>query len=122
MRKIMVQDREIEILDRADLSGNIFKIKYKDNGEETCIHNSFIKFVEEKKEVNVKEFELEKMRIEVKAAELLVDAKKIMIKCEQGGLFGTMLCIDDIVKLNEKMSKVMVEQDELIKKMLENLK
>lgn len=47
--KIMVEEREVKILDKVDLTGNIFKVEFKDTKETKNVHSNFIKFVEEKK-------------------------------------------------------------------------
>lgn len=40
-------NREIEVLDRADLSGNILKVRFKDTNEIKNVHSAFIKYKEE---------------------------------------------------------------------------
>ena len=47
--KIMVEEREVKILDKVDSTGNIFKVEFKDTKETKNVHSKFIKFVEEEK-------------------------------------------------------------------------
>ena len=120
MRKIMVQEREVEILDKADLTGNIFKVRFKDTGEEKNIHGDFIKFV---KEESIKdEVELEMAELSVKITKLLVKAKKVETRCKKDGILGLIASFNEILKMNEDMAHIMTEQHKLLEKASENLK
>ena len=99
--KIMTQGREIEILDKADLTGNIFKVRFKDTNETKNVHSKFIKFVEEEKEESIKdEVELEMAELSVEIASLLVKAKNIEMKCKSGKIVDMIESFNGILKMN----------------------
>ena len=121
--KIMTQGREIEILDKADLTGNIFKVRFKDTNETKNVHSKFIKFVEEEKEENIKdEVELEMAELSVEIASLLVKAKNIEMKCKSGKIVDMIESFNGMLEMNCKMSDIMIKQHKLLEKAAENLK
>lgn len=123
MRKVTVEGREIEILDKADLTGNILKVRFKDTDEVKNIHSKFIKVIKVEEEKSVKdEVELEMAELNVEISRLVVKAKKIETKCKKDGIFGVMLSFDDILKMNIEITDIMVKQHKLLEKAAENLK
>lgn len=122
--KIMTQEREIEILDKVDLTGNIFKVEFKDTKETKNVHSNFIKFVEEKKEEKSlkDEVELEMAELSVEIAKLLVKAKNIEIKCKSGKVVDMIESFNGMLETNCKMSDIMIKQHKLLEKVSKNLK
>lgn len=121
--KIMVEEREVKILDKVDLTGNIFKVEFKDTKETKNVHSNFIKFVEEKKEENIKdEVELEMAELSVEIVKLLVKAKNIEIKCKSGKIVDMIESFNGMLEMNCKMSDIMIKQHKLLEKVSKNLK
>lgn len=121
--KIMVEEREVKILDKVDLTGNIFKVEFKDTKETKNVHSKFIKFVEEEKEKSIKdEVELEMAELSVEIASLLVKAKNIEMKCKSGKIVDMIESFNGILKMNCKMSDIMIKQHKLLEKVSKNLK
>lgn len=121
--KIMTQEREIEILDKVDLTGNIFKVRFKDTDEIKNVHSNFIKFVEEEKEESIKdEVELEMAELSVEITKLLVKAKKVETRCKKDGILGLIASFNEVLKMNEDMAHIMTEQHKLLEKASKNLK
>lgn len=121
--KIMVEEREVKILDKVDLTGNIFKVEFKDTKETKNVHSNFIKFVEEKKEENIKdEVELEMAELSVEIVKLLVKAKNIEIKCKSGKVVDMIESFNGMLEMNCKMSDIMIKQHKLLEKVSKNLK
>lgn len=121
--KIMVEEREVKILDKVDLTGNIFKVEFKDTKETKNVHSKFIKFVEEEKEKSIKdEVELEMAELSVEIASLLVKAKNIEMKSKSGKIVDMIEYFNGILKMNCKMSDIMIKQHKLLEKVSKNLK
>lgn len=121
--KIMVEEREVKILDKVDLTGNIFKVEFKDTKETKNVHSNFIKFVEEKREESIKdEVELEMAELSVEIASLLVKAKNIEMKSKSGKIVDMIESFNGILKMNCKMSDIMIKQHKLLEKVSKNLK
>lgn len=121
--KIMVEEREVKILDKVDLTGNIFKVEFKDTKETKNVHSKFIKFVEEEKEKSIKdEVELEMAELSVEIASLLVKAKNIEMKSKSGKIVDMIESFNGILKMNCKMSDIMIKQHKLLEKVSKNLK
>ena len=121
--KIMVEEREVKILDKVDSTGNIFKVEFKDTKETKNVHSKFIKFVEEEKEKSIKdEVELEMAELSVEIASLLVKAKNIEMKCKSGKIVDMIESFNGILEMNCKMSDIMIKQHKLLEKVSKNLK
>lgn len=121
--KIMVEEREVKILDKVDLTGNIFKVEFKDTKETKNVHSNFIKFVEEKREESIKdEVELEMAELSVEIVKLLVKAKNIEMKCKSGKIVDTIESFNGMLEMNCKMSDIMIKQHKLLEKVSKNLK
>lgn len=121
--KIMVEEREVKILDKVDLTGNIFKVEFKDTKETKNVHSNFIKFVEEKREESIKdEVELEMAELSVEIVKLLVKAKNIEIKCKSGKIVDMIESFNGMLEMNCKMSDIMIKQHKLLEKVSKNLK
>lgn len=121
--KIMVEEREVKILDKVDLTGNIFKVRFKDTNETKNVHSKFIKFVEEEKEESIKdEVELEMAELSVEIVKLLVKAKNIEMKCKSGKVVDMIESFNGMLEMNCKMSDIMIKQHKLLEKASKNLK
>lgn len=121
--KIMVEEREVKILDKVDLTGNIFKVEFKDTKETKNVHSNFIKFVEEKREESIKdEVELEMAELSVEIVKLLVKAKNIEMKCKSGKIVDMIESFNGMLEMNCKMSDIMIKQHKLLEKVSKNLK
>ena len=121
--KIMVEEREVKILDKVDSTGNIFKVEFKDTKETKNVHSKFIKFVEEEKEKSIKdEVELEMAELSVEIASLLVKAKNIEMKCKSGKIVDMIESFNGMLEMNCKMSDIMIKQHKLLEKVSKNLK
>lgn len=121
--KIMVEEREVKILDKVDLTGNIFKVEFKDTKETKNVHSNFIKFVEEKREESIKdEVELEMAELSVEIAKLFVKAKNIEMKCKSGKVVDMIESFNGMLEMNCKMSDIMIKQHKLLEKVSKNLK
>ena len=123
MRKVTVEGREIEILDKADLTGNILKVRFKDTDEVKNIHSKFIKVIKVEEEKSLKdEVELEMAELSVEITKLLVKAKNIEMKCKSGKIFDMIESFNGILEMNAKMSDIMIKQHKLLEKASKNLK
>lgn len=123
MRKVTVEGREIEILDKADLTGNVLKVRFKDTDEVKNIHSKFIKVIKVEEEKSLKdEVELEMAELSVEIAKLLVKAKNIEIKCKSGKVVDMIESFNGMLETNCKMSDIMIKQHKLLEKVSKNLK